>query len=273
MSQTSSVIALQQGKEYEAKIWVKAVTDTAAVTFGVQGLLRTVAVMADDEPYQALSFVFHGEDLDNGTFTVQVSGEVAVFEASLMPTDHFYGMRWDVIECLRAIAPTSIRYPGGCYADHFEWRESLKAPEFRKPVDGRSKGFMLRDSYHQDCVEIGLNEFIRLCRELEAEPEYTVSLLQSDGEDARCLIEYCNGNADTEYGALRESFALTPFHIKVWYIGNETYYSGGPYRLDGGLAAERTNEANFVRVFMISSFHSLSLEQQLHSEWKIVKKK
>ncbi|MBO4327348.1 MAG: hypothetical protein J5950_08755, partial [Clostridia bacterium] len=33
-----------------------------------------------------------------------------------------------------------------------------------------------------------------------------------------------------------------PFGIKVWYIGNESYYSGGPYCLDGGLAGERTNE-------------------------------
>ena len=242
MSQTSEIIALQKRRTYEAKVWIKAYSETAEVTFGVTDMEQTVTVIADNEPYKALSFVFDGEDVEKGTFFVKVSGEVAVYEASLMPTDHFYGMRWDVIECLRAIAPPSIRYPGGCYADHFEWRESLKAPEFRKPIDGRSKGFMLRNSYHQDCVEVGLNEFIRLCKELAAEPEYTVSHLQSDGEDARCLIEYCNGHADTEYGAMREAFGLSPFGIKVWYIGNESYYSGGPYRLDGGLAAERTNE-------------------------------
>lgn len=242
MKQTADTVTLQAGKRYEAKVWVKAYSEKATVTFGAEGFAQTFPLTADGEPYTALSFEFDGADVACDTFFVSAEGEVAVYEVSLMPTDHFHGMRWDVIESLRALKPTSIRYPGGCYADHFEWRESLKAPEFRAPVDGRSKGFMLRDSYHQDCVEVGLNEFILLCRELGAEPEYTVSHLRSDGEDARGLIEYCNGSADTEYGAKREALGLSPFGIKVWYIGNESYYSGGPYCLDGGLAGERTNE-------------------------------
>ena len=242
MTQTAPRIALTDNREYEAKVWVKAISETAEVTFGVGGMERSFSVEADGLPYRELAFVFGGETVENGSFSVAVRGEVAVYEVSLLPTDHFHGMRWDVIESLRALDIPSIRYPGGCYADHFEWRESLKAPEFRKPVDGRSKGFMLRNSFHQDCVDWGLNEFILLCRELGAVPEYTVSHLQSDGEDARCLVEYCNGAADTRYGGIRQSLGLDPFDIKVWYIGNESYYSGGPYRLDGGLAALRTNE-------------------------------
>ena len=132
MSQTSEVIALQAGKNYEVKVWVRAYSDTADVTFGVTGMEQTVTVTADGEPYKALSFVCSGQNLDSGTFSVKVSGEAAVYEVSLLPTDHFYGMRWDVIEHLRTIAPTALRFPGGCAADHFAWRESLKAPEFRK---------------------------------------------------------------------------------------------------------------------------------------------
>ena len=242
MKHCADTITLQTGKRYEAKVWVKAYSEEAIVTFGVEGFEQSFALTADGAPYVVLAFEFDGADVESGTFFVTAEGEVAVYEVSLMPTDHFHGMRWDVIESLRAIKPTALRYPGGCYSDHFEWRESLKAPEFRTPVDGRSKGFMLRDSYHQDCVEVGLNEFILLCRELGAEPEYTVSHLQSDGEDARCLMEYCNGSADTEFGAKREALGLSPFGIKVWYIGNESYYTGGPYCRDGGLAGERTNE-------------------------------
>ncbi len=242
MRQKSELIALRKGKQYEAKAWVKALSAEVTVTLGVSSHEKTFELVSDDFKYKELSFTFDGEDADNETFYINVFGEAAVFEASLLPTDYFYGMRRDVIEALRELSPAAVRFPGGCYADHFEWRESLKAPQFRKPVDGRSKAFMLRDTYHQDCVEIGLNEFIMLCREIGAEPEYTVSHLQSDGEDARCLIEYCNGGADTEYGAIREALGFAPFDIKVWYIGNESYYFGGPYRFDGGLAAERTNE-------------------------------
>lgn len=242
MSQTSEVIALKQGETYEAKVWVKALSHTACVTYGVQGKTQTQHIFADHTPYVALSYIFDGWDLQNGTFFLQVSGEVAVFEVSLMPTNHFYGMRWDVIELLRQIAPTALRFPGGCAADHFAWRESLKAPEFRKPVDGLSKAwFLFRDTYHQDTLDIGLNEFFMLCKELNAQPEYTVSLILSDGEDARQLVEYCNGDATTEYGAKRAALGFDAFNVHLWYIGNEAYFFGGEYQ-NSVVAAERTDE-------------------------------
>ena len=242
MSQTSEVIALQAGKTYEAKVWVKAYSDTAAVTFGVAGMEQTVDVTADGAPYAALSFTFDGVDLDGGTFSVKVEGEAAVYEVSLMPTDTFYGMRWDVIEQLRTIGPTALRFPGGCAADHFDWKESLKAPEFRTPADGRSKAwFLFRDTYHQDPLDIGLNEFLMLCRELNAEPEFTVSLILSDGEDARRLVEYCNGDETTEYGAKRQALGFDPFGIHLWYVGNEAYFFGGEYQ-SSTVAAARTDE-------------------------------
>ena len=242
MSQTSSVIALKSGEQYEAKVWVKSITEKADITFGIKGLENTLTVSADGAQYHELSFVFKGVDIINGTFCVNVSGEVAIYELSLMPSNNFYGMRWDVIEHMRTIAPTSIRFPGGCAADHFDWKESLKAPEFRKPADGRSKDwFLFRDTYHQDPLDIGLNEFIMLCRELNAEPEYTVSLILSDGEDAAKLIEYCNGAPDSEYGAIREALGFEAFNIHLWYVGNEAYFFGGEYE-DSKKAAERTDE-------------------------------
>lgn len=242
MRQTSEVISLCACKTYEARIWVKVYSETAAVTFGLVGWEQTFTISRDQDPYRALSFVFTGCDTDHGTFFVRVDGEMAVFELSLMPTDHFWGMRRDVIAHLKTIAPTSLRFPGGCAADHFDWKESLKAPELRTPTDGSSKWFLFRDSYDQDCLDIGLHEFMMLCRELDTEPEFTVSLLLSDGEDARRLVEYCNGGTDTEYGAKRQSLGFEPFDIRLWYIGNEAYFFGGPYQTSGKAAALRTNE-------------------------------
>ena len=241
VSQTAETVALREGCRYEAKVWLKAISDTVTVTFGVWGLEQTVTVTSDGEPYSVLSFTFDGKPTENGTFAVSVWGEAAIFEVSLMPTDHFYGMRWDVIEELRRVAPTSLRFPGGCAADHFDWKESLKAPEFRKPADGSSKWFLFRDSYDQDTLDIGVNEFMALCKELNAEPEYTVSLILSDGEDARCLVEYCNGDASTEYGAKRQALGFDPFGVHLWYVGNEAYFFGGEYQ-PSAVAAARTDE-------------------------------
>ncbi|MBR2948222.1 MAG: hypothetical protein IKC46_00010 [Lachnospiraceae bacterium] len=208
-------------------------------------------------PYQTLSFTFDGRNLDHGTFILKTDGDLEVFELSLLPTDHFYGMRRDVIEHLKSIAPTSIRFPGGCAADHFDWKESLKSREFRTPTDGSSKSwFLFRNTYDQDPLDIGLNEFLMLCRELNAEPEYTVSLLLSDGEDARRLVEYCNGDANTEYGAKRQALGFDAFHIPLWYIGNEAYFFGGIYKDSAAAAALRTNELTHV---MLTADNSISV--------------
>ena len=243
MDQSSEVISLRSGNEYIAAVWVKACSAAVNVTFGVAGMEKTFCVEPDDAQYQALSFTFAGEDLDNGTFILKTDGDLEVFELSLLPTDHFYGMRRDVIEHLKKIAPTSIRFPGGCAADHFDWKESLKSREFRVPTDGSDKSwFLFRNTYDQDPLDIALNEFMMLCRELNAEPEFTVSLLLSDGEDARRLVEYCNGSPETEYGAKRQALGFDAFNIPLWYIGNEAYFFGGIYKDSAKAAALRSSE-------------------------------
>ena len=242
MSRTSDAISLKSGKRYTAKLWVKALSDNAAVLFGVKGSEKRFALPENDGSYTELSFDFDGENTENGCITVRSDGEIAVYEASLMPTDNFFGMRRDVIDALKYISPSSLRFPGGCAADHFDWKQSLKAPEFRVPAYGGDKWFLFRDTYNQDCLDIGINEFMMLCRELGAEPEYTVSLLLSDGEDAAHIVEYCNGGSDTEYGKLRRSLGFDAFKVKLWYIGNEAYFFGREYQSDGALAAKRTDE-------------------------------
>ncbi len=243
MCQTSEVISLKSGEEYEARIWVKALSERVNITFGVENIKNTFTVEADETQYCPLSFVFKGEDIHCGTFFIEASDSIAVFQASLMPVNNFYGMRLDVIEKLKEISPTSIRFPGGCAADHFDWKESLKAPELRKPADGVSKAsFLFRDTFNQDTLDIGINEFMMLCKELNAEPEYTISLVLSDGEDAKNIVEYFNGDTSTKYGAIRQSLGFDAFNVHLWYVGNEVFYFGGKFRDDTRLAAQRTEE-------------------------------
>ncbi len=243
MRQTSEVIQLKSGEEYEAKVWVKALSKSANITFGVENIKKTFLVNADEKQYCALSFTFKGEDISKGSFFIEASDNIKVFQASLIPVNNFYGMRPDVIEKLKKISSTSIRFPGGCAADHFDWKESLKAPEFRKPADGVSKSaFLFRDTFNQDTLDIGINEFMMLCKELNSEPEYTISLVLSDGEDAKNIVEYFNGDVTTKYGAIRQSLGFDAFNVHLWYVGNEAFYFGGKFRDDTRLAAERTEE-------------------------------
>jgi alpha-N-arabinofuranosidase len=240
IKQTSDVIAFKKGAEYAVKALVRS--DGASVSFGVPGREKTFENVRGDG-YKELSFLFLSDGEESSTFVLSVSGTADVYAVSFMPADNFYGMRRDVIAALKRIAPTAIRFPGGCCADHFDWKQCLKPADLRTPFDGSIKDFMLRDTYHQDCADISLNEFIMLCQKVGAEPEFTVSIVLSDGVDARRLDEYCNGGTDTEYGAKRAAMGFEePFGVKYFYVGNEVYYFGYEYQNDGVKAAKRTNE-------------------------------
>lgn len=113
---------------------------------------------------------------------------------SVKPTDTLHGMRWDVIELLRAIKPGCLRYPGGCYAEFYEWQEGLLPVDQRSPIYNTDLDFLFRDTDGTDTHEVGIDEFIALCREIGCEPAITVRLSENTPENAAALVEYCNGD-------------------------------------------------------------------------------
>jgi len=76
-----------------------------------------------------------------------------------------------------------------------------------------------------DNSEIGINQFIMLCREVGAEPFITLNLFRDTPEESRAFLEYTNGGADTEWGAerIKQGYA-EPFNVKHWSLGNEMGY-------------------------------------------------
>lgn len=150
-------------------------------------------------------------------------------------------MRRDVVECLKELAPAALRFPGGCLADHYSWKDGLLPVDCRPPIDGREKEFLLRNSYHQDAYEVNIDDFMELCRYVGAQPELTVRLVNAPMQEAVDLVEYCNGAADTHWGALRESRGYAAFQVKNWYVGNEIYMFGHEFTQDGEAAAQATN--------------------------------
>ncbi len=78
---------------------------------------------------------------------------------------HQAGFRIDVLEALRALPVPLLRWPGGCYADHYHWRDGI-GPAADRPVRiGISCGLQVEDDN-----SLGTHEFIRLCELIGAEP-------------------------------------------------------------------------------------------------------
>ncbi len=154
---------------------------------------------------------------DRAVFEVEARGRGRVWldALSLMPDDNVEGWRRDVVEAVKELAPPVIRW-GGSTVDPggYRWSDAIGdrdlRPSFVNPVWGR-----------RDTNDVGVEEFVRLCRAAGAEPLICVSL--ADGaESARRMVEYLNGPASSEWGGKRAANGhAASYGVKYWQIGNE----------------------------------------------------
>lgn len=76
-----------------------------------------------------------------------------------------------------------------------------------------------------DYNEVGIDEFIALCREIGAEPFLTINLANASPEENAAWVEYCNGADDTRYGKLRAQRGhKDAYQVRYWSLGNEMGY-------------------------------------------------
>jgi alpha-N-arabinofuranosidase len=148
---------------------------------------------------------------------------------SLMRDDSLKtGCRADLLEAVRGLKPPIIRWPGGCFASIFRWKNTLGPQRERKPFYNGPWG-------EWDSGGFGTDEFIRLCREVDAEPLIVLNLGSWDSPqkvdeyfaEALEWIEYCNGDVSTPMGKLRAANGHPePYHVTHWELDNETWGMG-----------------------------------------------
>jgi len=121
--------------------------------------------------------------------------------------------RPDVVEALKALKPGVIRF-GGTSIEGLEWEHTVGNWDTRAPFATYWGG--LEPNF------VGLDEFVRLCRLVGAEPLICVRWTGKQPADAAAEIEYMNGGPDTHWGGLRaRNGHAQPYGVKYWQIGNE----------------------------------------------------
>lgn len=131
------------------------------------------------------------------------------------PTADASGYRGDVLELIRELAPTILRYPGGNFVSGYNWEDGVG------PVEKRPRRLELAWKSTEPNT-FGTNEFIDWCRLAGVEPMLAVNLGTRGPEEARRLLEYCNFPGGTELSDLRRSHGWEkPHDIKFWCLGNE----------------------------------------------------
>ena len=138
-------------------------------------------------------------------------------DLSLMPTSNLHGWRADVIEVSRRVNARIIRWPGGCFASFYRWREGIGDRSERGPTASPFWGGL----YDND---VGTPEFIQFCRLVDAAPFICVNVLTGDADEAADWVAYCNAPATHAVGKLRARDGYAePFGVKYWELDNETF--------------------------------------------------
>lgn len=139
------------------------------------------------------------------------------------------GFRRDVLEALKRLRFTAMRYPGGNFVSGYHWLDGV-GPKNQRP--------RTRDLAWQsiETNQFGTNEFITLCRKLSWTPMMAVNLGTGTPEEARNWLEYCNCPAGTKWADLRVSHGFPqPHNVRLWCLGNEM---DGPWQI-GHVPAEQ----------------------------------
>ncbi len=177
-----------------------------------------------------------------GHFTEHLGGciydGVWVGENSKIP--NIGGIRKALIDHLKRIKAPAIRWPGGCFADSYNWRDGVGQRDKRP----RHTNFWANNPYLEKAPDgpqkyepnqFGTNEFAPFCKLAGAAPYFAGDLRSLTPRDFYEWIEYCNSPAHTtSLAELRAQGGDTdPFGVHFWGVGNESWGCGGNFTGDG----------------------------------------
>ena len=151
------------------------------------------------------------------------------------PTADENGFRRDVMEMVKKLGVTVVRYPGGNFVSGFNWEDSVG------PRENRPKRLDLAWQT-TETNEVGLHEFAEWCKQSGAQMMYAVNLGTRGPEEARNVVEYANHRGGSYLSDLRIKNGMKdPIGIKLWCLGNEM---DGPWQMGHKTAHEYGRTAN-----------------------------
>ncbi|RAO51744.1 Non-reducing end alpha-L-arabinofuranosidase [Micromonospora saelicesensis] len=145
------------------------------------------------------------------------------------PTADADGFRSDVLELVRELGVTTVRYPGGNFVSSYRWEDGVG------PVDKRPARLDL--AWHSlETNEFGLDEFMRWVGKAGVDPIMAVNLGTRGTAEAVDLLEYANHRGGSHLAdQRRDNGAVDPYGIKLWCLGNEM---DGPWQVGQRSATE-----------------------------------
>jgi alpha-N-arabinofuranosidase len=228
---------IRKGEVYNGSLWVRGEAPDGMVVRLLNGdkVIDEADLAAPNNNWSEFKFTFRSRvDAKDATLRIGVKskGKVWLDQVSLMAKSakKVGGYRPDLLKAVADLKAPVIRWPGGCFASPYRWKDGI-GPQHKRRVYPRE----IWDDL--DINSYGTDEFIRMCKKIGAEPLIVVNIgtrawnenpnQEEFLQDVLDWIEYCNGPATSKWGKVRaENGHRKPYNVKFWEIDNETWGMG-----------------------------------------------
>ncbi|MBR5362226.1 MAG: alpha-N-arabinofuranosidase [Oscillospiraceae bacterium] len=141
------------------------------------------------------------------------------------PIPNTYGIRNDVIAAFRQIHMPVLRWPGGCFADEYHWKDGIGEKSARRKMINTNWGGVTEDN------SFGTHEFMTLCELVGCEPYITGNVGSGTVQELSEWVEYVTFDGVSPMAELRRANGREkPWRLKYLGIGNENWGCGGNMR-------------------------------------------
>lgn len=137
------------------------------------------------------------------------------------PIPNTDGYRNDVLNALRRLDVPVIRWPGGCFADYYHWKDGIGPQESRPEIVNALWGGTLEDN------SFGTHEFLNLCELLGCEPYISANMGSGTVEEMSQWVDYMTADKGPMAKLRKENGREKPWDVKYFGVGNESWGCGG----------------------------------------------
>ncbi len=213
-------ICLKEGEKYTFTLYARGSGDVVITFSDGNAAVVSKSINGVAQEWKKFTFDFTAsKSVDSATLNITTSSfglinidQISLFSASALATG---GYRPDLLKAVTDLQPATIRWPGGSFANKYIWQNGIGPREKRLPHP-------VEQWNDRDTYQFGTDEFLQLCEKIGSEPILVLNTARGV-EDALRWLEYCMGDATTEYGKMRAANGHAAYKLKTLEIDNETW--------------------------------------------------
>jgi len=185
------------------------------------------------------------------------------------------GYRTDVVEALRNLKVPVLRWPGGCFADTYHWKDGIGPKADRPSIVNVFWGGVTEDN------SFGTHEFLDFCELIGTEPYLSINVGSGTVQEARDWVEYVTSSNKSPMTDLRKKNGRQePWKVKFWGVGNENWGCGGDqglsmhyYTLPTGNWSSKGSSIDFdEKMWFATIRNTMKVEGYIHEHLAVMDK-